>query len=160
MINAQLMELMKKIIANPEYKEKFAQCETNQEMFDYCSSICSGYTREEFDDFLSEILKNANSEKSVPVPNQSLKNVSGGISENEYEIWNNSINRIDENYVLGRQFIKVFKENLKLKNYIEMIENSVNSIWSVIKPYFILKIILKGENQYEPRLIKIFWRYF
>lgn len=126
MVNAQLMELVKKLVENPEYQKKFAECKTKQEMFDYCSSICSGYTQEEFNDFLTEIVKNANSEKSVPVPAQNLKNVSGGFSRGEYAIWKNSIEESSDNMLLLSTFTKLFADNLKVDNAGDMLKNNLD----------------------------------
>lgn len=136
MVNAQLMELMKKIIANPEYKEKFAKCETNQEMFDYCSSICSGYTQEEFDAFLSEILKEANSQKSVSVSAQNLEDVSGGgVSDAENWISNKTFGNLSEKLgtasdimFIVSEISKMFNKNLEQNNVKDMFKNSLNSV--------------------------------
>ena len=136
MVNAQLMELMKKIIANPEYKEKFAKCETNQEMFDYCSSICSGYTQEEFDAFLSEILKEANSQKSVSVSAQNLEDVSGGgVSDAENWISNKTFGNLSEKLgtasdiaFIVSKISEMFDKNLKQESIPDMFKNSLNSV--------------------------------
>lgn len=136
MVNAQLMELMKKIIANPEYKEKFAKCETNQEMFDYCSSICSGYTQEEFDAFLSEILKEANSQKSVSVSAQNLEDVSGGgVSDAENWISNRTFEELSGKFgtasdimFIVSEISKMFNKNLEQNNVKDMFKNSLNSV--------------------------------
>lgn len=125
MVNAQLMELVKKIVENPEYQKKFAKCKTKQEMFDYCSSICSGYTQEEFDDFLSEILKNANSEKSVPVSTQNLKNISGGrFSPIEYKIWADSFENSGDNMMILKAFTQIFADNLEADDVTEMLKKT------------------------------------
>lgn len=128
MINTQLMELVKKIVENPEYQKEFAKCKTKQEMFDYCSSICSGYTQKEFDDFLSEMLKSVTSKESVPVSNQSLKNVSGGLSENKYVIWNNLIDDSSENILFLKLFTELFKSNLESENSKDMLKGNINTI--------------------------------
>lgn len=136
MVNAQLMELMKKIFANPEYKEKFAKCETNQEMFDYCSSICSGYTQEEFDAFLSEILKEANSQKSVSVSAQNLEDVSGGgVSDAENWISNRTFEELSGKFgtasdimFIVSEISKMFNKNLEQNNVKDMFKNSLNSV--------------------------------
>lgn len=136
MVNAQLMELMKKIIANPEYKEKFAKCETNQEMFDYCSSICSGYTQEEFDAFLSEILKEANSQKSVSVSAQNLEDVSGGgVSDAENWISNRTFEELSGKFgtasdimFIVSEISKMFNKNLEQNTVKDMFKNSLNSV--------------------------------
>ncbi len=129
MANAQLMELVKKLVTNSKYQEEFAKCKTKQEMFDYCSSICSGYTQEEFNDFISEIVKNANSEKSVPVTTQNLKNVSGGrFSKGEYVIWQNSIEEVNDNVLLLNTFTKLFADNLKTDNVSDMLKGNIDSL--------------------------------
>lgn len=128
MINTQLMELVKKIVENPEYQKEFAKCKTKQEMFDYCSSICSGYTQKEFDDFLSEMLKSVTSKESVPVSNQSLKDVSGGLPENKYVIWNNLIDDSSENILFLKLFTELFKSNLESENSKDMLKGNINTI--------------------------------
>ena len=128
MINTHLMELVKKIVENPEYQKEFAKCKTKQEMFDYCSSICSGYTQKEFDDFLSEILKSVASKESVPMSNQSLKDVSGGLSENKYVIWNNLIDDSSENILFLKLFTELFKSNLESENSKDMLKGNINTI--------------------------------
>lgn len=128
MINTQLMELVKKIVENPEYQKEFAKCKTKQEMFDYCSSICSGYTQKEFDDFLSEILKSVASKESVPMSNQSLKDVSGGLSESKFEILNNLIDDSSENILFLKLFTELFKSNLESENSKDMLKGNLNTI--------------------------------
>ncbi len=128
MINTQLMELVKKIVENPEYQKEFAKCKTKQEMFDYCSSICSGYTQKEFDDFLSEILKSVASKESVPMSNQSLKDVSGGLSESKFEILNNLIDDSSENILFLKIFTELFKGNLESENSKDMLKGNLNTI--------------------------------
>ena len=125
MINTQLMELVKKIVENPEYQKEFAKCKTKQEMFDYCSSICSGYTQKEFDDFLSEMLKSVTSKESVPMSNQSLKNVSGGIfSELEYGICSDSFRNTSDNISTLKLFMQMFEKNLEQDNFGDMLQGT------------------------------------
>ena len=129
MVNAQLMELVKKIVGNPEYQKEFAKCKTKQEMFDYCSSICSGYTQEEFYDFLSEMLKNVPSEKGVPVSNQNLKSVSGGkFSVIEHEIWTNLFDNSIDNMMAAKAFTQIFADNLKTKDIGNMLEGTAKTL--------------------------------
>ncbi len=130
MVNAQLMELVKKIVENPEYQKGFAKCKTKQEMFDYCSSICSGYTREEFDAFLSEILKYANSEKSVPVSAQDLKDVSGGdgFSGTKFGIWSKSIENVSDSMFLVNTFTKLVVNNMNSNNIKDMLKNNLYTL--------------------------------
>lgn len=128
MVNAQLMELVKKLVENPEYQKKFAKCKTKQEMFDYCSSICSGYTQEEFDNFLSEILKNANSEESVPVSTQNLKNVSGGFSPIEHKIWSDSFENSGDNMMALKAFTQILADNLRTDDIGDMLKGTAQTL--------------------------------
>ena len=76
MINKHLIELMEKIQNNSDYLKNMKDIKDSQKLYDYCSSIVGGYSKEEFDSFAKHLI---NAEKELQkMPESSLATVSGG----------------------------------------------------------------------------------
>jgi hypothetical protein len=76
MINKNLIKLMKELKNNSEYLEKMDKIKNSQELYDYCSTIVSGYSKEEFDDFMRKMV--GAYEKIKQLSDENMANVTGG----------------------------------------------------------------------------------
>lgn len=77
-MNKHLIELAEKLNANSEYQQKIFECKNKEEVFNYCTSISGGYTKEELEKFILGVLSFEKLNK-IPVADCELKNISGGI---------------------------------------------------------------------------------
>lgn len=77
-MNEHLVKLAEKLNANPEYQKKILECKNKEEIFNYCTSICGGYTKEELEKFILGIISVEKLNK-VPIVDEELQNISGGM---------------------------------------------------------------------------------
>lgn len=77
-MNKHLIELAEKLNANSEYQQKIFECKNKEDVFNYCTSISGGYTKEELEKFIIGILSFQKLNK-IPVDDCKLKNILGGI---------------------------------------------------------------------------------
>ncbi len=69
------------IYNNSKLKEELIKKQTIDEMYEYCTSISGGYTREEFDKFINEMCQYVKEEltnKNLSISDEDMKKVSGG----------------------------------------------------------------------------------
>lgn len=76
MINRNLIELTKKLENNSKYLKDMKDIKTSQELYEFCSSIVGGYTKEEFDKFAQNLINTEHELKALS--DDKLESVSGG----------------------------------------------------------------------------------
>lgn len=76
MINPNLIKLTEKLKNDSNYLKEMQAIKNSQEMFDYCSKIVSGYSKDEFDTFIQNIV-NVNNTINL-LSNETLSLVTGG----------------------------------------------------------------------------------
>ncbi len=81
MINKDLITLTKKLKNNPKYLENIKNFKTSQELYEYCSSISGGYSKEEFDRFIQNIA--GINKKLKLLSDDKLESVSGGLDRKQ-----------------------------------------------------------------------------
>lgn len=108
-MNDYLFELAKKLNANPEYRKKILECKNKEEIFNYCNSICGGYTREELEKFILGIISVENLNK-VPIYDGELKNISGGMEKGTVEQISDKIDAISGAQGILLNLSKVFNK--------------------------------------------------
>jgi hypothetical protein len=54
-INPNLIILLRKLVSDEELAEKFSNCKTLDEFYDFCSKVSGGYTKKELHEFFINV---------------------------------------------------------------------------------------------------------
>ncbi len=76
--NDNLIKLIEEINADPERIEQFSKKKSPKELYDYCINIVSGYTYEEFTEFMLSMANLISQDLSE----DELNNITGGVKIN------------------------------------------------------------------------------
>ena len=128
-VNKNLIKLAEKLKNSSEYSEKIKDCRTSQELYDYCSSIVSGYTKEEFDNFVKGLII-INGE----IPDSKLEAVSGGkLSREDAKKWSSGLSRAAGFVTIGLTLSKTVQtmyfddiDNMKPEQIIGLVDDIIN----------------------------------
>ena len=78
-MNEKLIELLEKIIESEEIRHNLQNQNTLEEAYQYCLSIKDGYTIDEFQDFLREIVRLNGKAVKSELSEKSLEDITGGL---------------------------------------------------------------------------------
>lgn len=82
-MNKNIDKMISKIVETPELCEELIQQKSLDDVYKFCYSVSGGYTREEFEKFLDEIL-NYYEPLYKEMEDEEMANVAGGVSRNIY----------------------------------------------------------------------------
>ncbi|BED92139.1 MAG: hypothetical protein CfP315_0728 [Candidatus Improbicoccus pseudotrichonymphae] len=84
-ISEKIISVFEKILDNAELTREFSKIDNVRSMFDFCQSIESGYTFEQFDEFLVESMKQISKMSKNEIESILFEKISGGSSCNKNE---------------------------------------------------------------------------
>lgn len=132
-MNKSLIELLKEISTNPEHQKNLAKCNSKEEVFKYCSSICQGYTPKELNNFILDFLKinklrNENEENTIN--DGELKKIYGGIQRGTLDQLKEKSEKFENGIDLTANLINIssiaFFEDISQKSPQEMLDLTMN----------------------------------
>ena len=80
-MNEGLKILVKEMNQNTEFSDKMKNCKSVEEAYQLASSVSTGYSQQEFVDFMKEISKKR---EDGELTESDLDHVAGGLSEDEW----------------------------------------------------------------------------
>ncbi len=82
-MNYNLNKVLDKIIEEEELAREFSQLDDMDEMYSYCRELGKGYTEEEFDEGIAEVIDFLKSEEiEAGLSDEGLRNIAGGMNFN------------------------------------------------------------------------------
>ncbi len=82
-MNKELEKTLSRIIEQEELAREFSQLDDMDEMYRYCCELGGGYTEEEFDEGIAEVIDSLKSEESkTNLSDEDLKYIAGGMNFN------------------------------------------------------------------------------